>query len=146
MTNGDAEPDTLRVLLDTHVLIWAVSDPGRLSVDARAILTAGSNLTFFSTVSVWEIAIKCALGRPDFSVRPEAVATAALQAGLLELSVTLGAATRVADLPLYHRDPFDRLLVAQAMWEDARLLTANTVLAAYGPTVLTFARSRSSNV
>lgn len=85
----------------------------------------------FSAASVWEIAIKTALGRADFKVSPREVLAAALETGFVELPVRSAAALAVADLPLIHRDPFDRLLVAQALTEPARLYTADAALEPY---------------
>ncbi|HEX6442216.1 MAG TPA: type II toxin-antitoxin system VapC family toxin, partial [Stellaceae bacterium] len=93
------------------------------------------NDVLFSAASIWEIAIKFARRRSDFSVRPEVISRAALQIGFVELPVTSALAARVADLPLLHRDPFDRLLVAQAIAEPAVLFTADARLSAYSELV-----------
>ncbi len=89
----------------------------------------------FSAASIWEIAIKARLGRVDFAVRPERVAREARLTGFVELPVSADAAARVADLPPHHRDPFDRLLVTQAMAEPARLYTADPLLLPYSELV-----------
>jgi PIN domain nuclease of toxin-antitoxin system len=89
----------------------------------------------FSAASIWEIAIKSALGRSDFRVAPARIAEVALESGFVELPVRVPAALRVAALPHHHRDPFDRLLVAQAMCEPAVLYTADPQLAAYSELV-----------
>ena len=89
----------------------------------------------FSAVSIWEIAIKFRLGRTDFEVRPDVVAREARTVGFSELPVVADTAMRVADLPLHHGDPFDRLLVAQAMAGPMRLLTSDAVLAQYSELV-----------
>jgi len=89
----------------------------------------------FSAASIWEIAIKARLGRADFPLRPEQVAQEARLTGFIELPVKADVAARVADLPLHHRDPFDRLLVAQAMAEPARLYTADPLLPPYSELV-----------
>jgi PIN domain nuclease of toxin-antitoxin system len=90
----------------------------------------------FSAASVWEIAIKAALGRADFKVAPAEIVAAALETGFAELPVSAAAALRVADLPPHHRDPFDRLLVAQALTEPARLYTADPALEPYSELVV----------
>lgn len=126
----------MRVLVDTHVLIWAVGEPHRLSMAIKTRLLDERDERMFSAVSIWEIAIKFALKRPDFTLRPADLMAYASAAGLIELPVTSSAAARVADLPTHHRDPFDRLLIAQAIDTDALLFTADRALAAYGPSVL----------
>ena len=129
----------MRLLLDTHVLIWAVGNPERLDPRSRAMVASRNNEVFFSAVSIWEAAIKFALRRPDFRTRPETLIEDARRAEFVELPVTSRAAARVADLPRHHGDPFDRLLVAQALDEGAQLLTADAALALYGPNILMLA-------
>jgi PIN domain nuclease of toxin-antitoxin system len=124
----------MRLLLDTHVLLWAVGKPARLNAETRSLLEETANEVLFSAASIWEIAIKAKLGRTDFAVRPEQIAWAALETGFVELPVS-AAAARAADLPLHHRDPFDRLLVAQAMAEPVRLYTADPLLPPYSELV-----------
>ena len=125
----------MRLLLDTHVLLWALSDPGRLKPEICDLLEDAANEVLFSAASIWEIAIKAALGRADFAIHPGRVAQAARMTGFMELPVSADAAARVADLPRHHRDPFDRLLVAQAMAEPARLYTADPLLPSYSELV-----------
>ncbi len=125
----------MRLLLDTHVLLWAVAEPGHLSAAIRDDLENPENEVLFSAASIWEIAIKAGLGRVDFAVRPERIALAARETGFIELAVTARAAARVVDLPTHHRDPFDRVLVAQAMLEPARLYTADPLLLPYSDLV-----------
>lgn len=125
----------MRLLLDTHVLLWALSDPGRLSGTVRDLLEDATSEVLFSAANIWEIAIKASLGRADFAARPEQVAQAARMTGFVELPVNADAAARVADLPLRHRDPFDRLLVAQAIAEPARLYTVDPLLPPYSELV-----------
>ena len=125
----------MRLLLDTHVLIWALREPHRLSEATRAMITGPDVEVLFSAASIWEIAIKLELGRPTFTVRPEAVTKAAVETGFIELPVCSAAASLVATLPLHRRDPFDRLLVAQAISEPARLLTVDARLPAYSELV-----------
>ena len=121
----------MRVLLDTHVLIWALEEPERLSEAARELIEDKGTEVLFSAASIWEIAIKCRLGRAGFAARPERVTQAALLTGFSELPITAAIAARVADLPLHHRDPFDRLIVAHAMSQPARLYTADPRLPPY---------------
>jgi PIN domain nuclease of toxin-antitoxin system len=125
----------LRILLDTHILLWALIDPARLNASVRAQLEDARQDILFSAASIWEMSIKAALGRADFSVAPREILEAARATGFFELPVTAEAALRVAALPHHHRDPFDRLLVAQAIHEPARLFTADAQLAAYSELV-----------
>ncbi len=110
--------------------------PRQLPDRAAALIQDPGNLKFFSAASIWEVAIKRALGRADFDVDPVAL-TEAARADFFELPVTSDAAQRVATLPRHHRDPFDRLLVAQAITAEALLLTHDAALSAYAPHVLT---------
>ncbi|HZK98929.1 MAG TPA: type II toxin-antitoxin system VapC family toxin [Caulobacteraceae bacterium] len=126
----------MRLLLDTHILLWALIEPARLGADARSVIEDPDNEVLFSAASLWEMSIKAALGRADFRVSPPVIFAEAVKAGFVELPVRSAAAMRVATLPLLHRDPFDRLLVAQAMVEPARLYTADAELAAYSELVV----------
>ena len=119
------------VLLDTHVLIWALGEPERLDAAVRDMLADPAVKVWFSAVSIWEIAIKAALGRADFVARPGSIIRMAQDTGFTELPLDARTAARVADLPMHHGDPFDRLLVAQAIVENARFITADRKLAAY---------------
>ena len=125
----------MRVLVDTHLLLWAVASSRRLSKGARSIILDAANEVFFSAASVWEVAIKSALGRRDFKANPTELVRALSQSGFSELPVTAMHAARVAALPAIHRDPFDRLLVAQSLAEPMTLLTNDAVLVDYGPLV-----------
>jgi PIN domain nuclease of toxin-antitoxin system len=125
----------MRLLLDTHLLLWAMADPDRLDSVTRTALEDPENEVLFSAASVWEIAIKSRLGRTDFAFRPQQILQAAQEAGFVELPVRARAATLVADLPLHHRDPFDRLLIAQAISEPVRLYTADPLLPPYSELV-----------
>lgn len=125
----------MRVLLDTHILLWALIDPGRLSGEVREVIENPANEVLFSSASIWEIAIKAGLGRAEFAVEPAEIVAAALDSGFVELPVHSAAAIKVATLPPHHRDPFDRLLVAQAMTEPAVLYTADAKLPAYSELV-----------
>ena len=128
----------MKILLDTQVAIWALTDTKRLSAQAIALIGDETNDVFVSAVSVWEIAIKFALqkrtGAPPFS---GAVALDAfLAAGYRMLNVTPQHAAAVETLPNLHADPFDRMLIAQAMREPFRLLTADAALARYSDLVI----------
>jgi PIN domain nuclease of toxin-antitoxin system len=125
----------MRLLLDTHVLLWAIGNPARLGRGTRDMLEDTTNEVLFSAASIWEIAIKARLGRADFSARPEQIAREACMAGFVELPISADVAARVVDLPPHHRDPFDRLLVAQAMAEPARFYTADPLLLPYSELV-----------
>ena len=121
----------MRVLLDTHLLLWALGAPARLPTAARRIIRDGD--VYVSAASIWEISIKVALGK--LRADPDEVLAALEPAGLLSLPISGEHAARVASLPPIHRDPFDRLLVAQALVEPMRLLTDDTVLGGYGEIV-----------
>jgi PIN domain nuclease of toxin-antitoxin system len=125
----------MRILLDTHILLWALTDPQRLDQATAAALIDPANDVRFSTASIWEIAIKHRLGRTDFPNPPDLIAQTARRSGFAELPISLAAAAMVASLPSHHRDPFDHLLLAQAMTEPARLYTADAVLARYSELV-----------
>jgi PIN domain nuclease of toxin-antitoxin system len=125
----------MRFLLDTHILLWALSEPERLRPSTRAAIEDSDNDVLFSTASIWEIAIKSRLSRPDFALRAADIATEALSIGFAELQITWRAAAAVGDLPLYHRDPFDRILVAQAATAGIPLFTVDRRLAQYGDMV-----------
>jgi PIN domain nuclease of toxin-antitoxin system len=125
----------VRLLLDTHLLVWSVIEPARLKPAVRQRIEDVANELLFSSASMWEIAIKTALGRADFRVAPEDIHDAVVTAGFTELAVRSDAGLRAGALPLHHRDPFDRLLVAQAELERATLYTADRQLLAYGPHV-----------
>lgn len=121
----------MRILLDTHLLLWALGAPSKLPPRARRLLAAGD--VFVSAASIWEISIKVAPGK--LSADPEEVLAALEPAGFLSLPVTGTHAARVASLPPVHRDPFDRLLIAQAQAEPMHLLTNDRALVAYGECV-----------
>lgn len=126
----------MRLLLDTHLLLWALNDPDRLTGSTREAIENPGNDVLFSTASIWEIAIKVRLGRPDFAVRAETIAMESLSRGFTELLIRWQSAAVVADLPLHHRDPFDRILLAQAITEPIHLYTVDRKLAPYSPLVV----------
>ena len=124
----------MKLLLDTHLLLWAAGDPDRLSAAARALIGAPENELWFSAASVWEIAIKRGLGREDFQVNPRLLRRGLLDNGYRELPVGSEHAVAIDSLPPLHKDPFDRLLVAQATVAGITLLTADASVAQYpGP-------------
>lgn len=125
----------MRLLVDTHLLLWAAGSSGRLSRTARGLLQDPENEVFYSAASLWEIAIKAALRRRDFRVDLALLRPALAEMGFRELPVTGGHAQRLADLPAVPRDPFDRMLVAQCLAEPLVLLTTDGALAAYGEVV-----------
>ncbi len=121
-------------LLDTQLLLWAAGEPARLPAAARRLLNDAGNDLLFSAASLWEIAIKRTLGRPDFSVEPRVLRRGLLDNGYRELPVTGAHVLDLDSLPALHKDPFDRLLLAQAMAEGVTLLTHDGLLAQYpGP-------------
>lgn len=122
----------MNLLLDTHLLLWAASEPQRLSAKARALLLDPSNQLVFSSASLWEITSKNGLERSDFNVDPRRLWRMLLVNGYREISVTSEHTVAVNDLPPLHRDPFDRILVAQARVEGLTLLTADKMVAKYG--------------
>ena len=125
----------MRILLDTHVLIWALSEPQRLDDVISATIENAADEVLFSAVSIWEIAIKRRLGRVDFPFAPVEIAGSAVAAGYAELPLRSSAAVLVSELPLLHRDPFDRMLVAQAIAEPAFFYTADQRLSPYSELV-----------
>lgn len=124
----------MKLLLDTQLLLWSASSPERLSPEAAHMLEDADNELLFSAASIWEVAIKSALGREDFRADAARLRRGLLDNGYVELPVAGHHAAAVATLPALHTDPFDRLLLAQAQTEGVLLLTADAVLAAYpGP-------------
>lgn len=124
----------MKLLLDTHLLLWAADQQGRLSADAVDLISDPANELFFSAASLWEIAIKQGLGRADFKVDARLLRRGLLDNGYSELPVASEHAVAIDSLPSLHKDPFDRMLVAQAMIEGITLLTADSILAQYpGP-------------
>jgi PIN domain nuclease of toxin-antitoxin system len=118
----------MRVLLDTHLLLWALSQPSKLSAATRKRIVAAE--VFVSAASIWEVSIKSALGK--LTANPSEVLAGIEPAGFSVLPVTGEHAAKVAELPMLHRDPFDRMLVAQASTEPMLLLTNDEVLRGYG--------------
>ena len=124
----------MKILLDTHLLLWAAGMPYRLPGQARLLIDHPDNEPMVSVASLWEVAIKSGLGRTDFSVDPRLLRRGLLENGYAELNVTGAHATAVDLLPPIHKDPFDRILVAQAQIEGITLLTTDEIVARYpGP-------------
>lgn len=122
----------MNLLLDTHLLLWAAGQPDRLPARARDMLLDSGNTLSFSSASLWEIAIKRGLGRDDFRVDPRRLWRMLLANGYREVPVTSEHALAVGELPNLHRDPFDRLLIAQARVDALLLLTADEAVGNYG--------------
>lgn len=122
----------MNLLLDTHLLLWAASEPERLSAKARALLLDPANQLMFSAASLWEVTIKNSLDRPDFKVDSRRLWRMLLVSGYRELPVTSEHTVAVNDLPQLHKNPFDRILVAQARVESLLLLTVDKAVAKYG--------------
>ena len=124
----------MKLLLDTHLLLWAASAPDRLSTAALALIEDPDNSLMFSAASLWEITIKQGLGRSDFQVDPRLLRRGLIDNAYIELSITSDHALAVASLPPLHKDPFDRLLAAQSQIEGVLLITADPILGQYpGP-------------
>lgn len=125
----------MKLLLDTRLLLWAAA--GTLPKEAELLVVDGENTLYFSPASIWEIGIKKSLGRSDFKVDPEVLRRGLLDNQYQELPITSLHALAVNDLPLLHKDPFDRMLLAQAKAEGISLLTSDSILREYpGPVML----------
>ena len=128
----------MNYLLDTHVLLWTLVDPDKVPGTMRRLIEDAGNRISFSAASIWEIAIKHSLGKDDFPVEPATIWKAARETGLEELAVTAEHSVGVDALPWLHRDPFDRLVVAQARAEGMKLLSLDPEVNTY------FSRRRRS--
>jgi PIN domain nuclease of toxin-antitoxin system len=126
----------MKLLLDTHILLWAAGEPEKLSESGRTLLMTSGNNLFFSAASIWEIVIKLGLGREDFKVDPYRLRKMLIAHGYAELVVTTEHALKVSSLPFLHKDPFDRLLIAQARTEGMLLLTGDDSVSQYQESVL----------
>lgn len=125
----------MRLLLDTDILLWALIEPKRFSKQVRAEIEDGHNEVLFSAASIWEIAIKSKIKRRGLRFTADQIAAAARATGFAELPIHAAAAAQVAALPPIHRNPFDRLLIAQAMAEPAHFYTADALLQEYSSLV-----------
>lgn len=124
----------MKLLLDTHLLLWAADSIERVPPGVRSLMADGENELFFSAASLWEIAIKSRLNRPDFQVDARVLRRGLMDNGYSELSILSEHAVAVDALPAIHKDPFDRLLIAQATVEGITLLTNDAIVAQYpGP-------------
>ena len=124
----------MKLLLDTHLLLWAAGEPKRLPKDIRTLLEERDNELLFSAASLWEVAIKSGLGRKDFRVEARLLRRGLLDNGYSELPIVSDHVVAIDSLPPIHKDPFDRVLVAQATVEGITLLTNDPVVAQYpGP-------------
>jgi PIN domain nuclease of toxin-antitoxin system len=124
----------MKLLLDTHILLWAAGQPEKLSAEACALLNDPANELLFSAASMWEIVIKQGLGREDFQVAASQVRRGLVDNGYHELSITSDHALAIEALPPLHKDPFDRILIAQSKVEGILLLTSDSLLSQYpGP-------------
>ena len=121
------------LLVDTHLLLWAAYQPERLSSTARSLIEERSNTLIFSAASIWEVSIKSGLGREDFTADARVLRRGLLEADYQEVPISGAHTAAVADLPPTHKDPFDRILVAQARQEGLTLLTSDRTVADYGP-------------
>lgn len=124
----------MKLLLDTHLLLWAAGEPERLSPAARRLMKAADTELVFSAASIWEIVIKRILRRTNFQVDPRLLRRGLVENGYEELPIGSQHTVAIDGLPPLHRDPFDRLLVAQAIVEGITLLTTDPLVAQYaGP-------------
>jgi PIN domain nuclease of toxin-antitoxin system len=124
----------MKLLLDTHLLLWAAGEPKRLSKQARSLIDNPDNELLFSAASLWEIAIKRGLGREDFRADARLLRRGLLDNGYSELPIVSDHVVATESLPLIHKDPFDRILVAQATVEGVTLLTIDALVSQYpGP-------------
>jgi PIN domain nuclease of toxin-antitoxin system len=124
----------MKLLLDTHLLLWAAGQPNRLSAAALKLIDNSANELLFSAASIWEVAIKRGLGRNDFQADPRLLRRGLLDNGYSELPILSDHVVAIDSLPPIHKDPFDRVLAAQAAVEGITLLTADFVVAQYpGP-------------
>jgi len=128
----------MRILIDTHILIW--HGLSMLPSSAQSYIQDEANTLLFSPASIWEVVIKRGLNRPDFDVDPYALANGLLADGFCELPITTNHALGISSLPTIHKDPFDRILLAQAISEGIILLTFDDSLAKYGPPVVFIAK------
>ena len=124
----------MKLLLDTHLLLWAAAEPRRLSKQARALIDNPDNDLLFSAASLWEVVIKRGLGREDFVVDARLLRRGLLDNGYSELPIVSDHVVAIDSLPPIHKDPFDRILVAQATVEGVTLLTNDSLVSQYpGP-------------
>lgn len=127
----------MNFIVDTHAWLWSLASPERLSAEARALLSSSGNVVYLSAASAWELAIKAALGKIDLPEPVEAFVPARMaRQGITALPITHAHALRVSTLPPHHRDPFDRLLIAQALVERLPIVTADAAFDRYDVEVI----------
>jgi PIN domain nuclease of toxin-antitoxin system len=126
----------VKLLLDTHILLWSAGQPDKLSARAKSLLLDPSNSLYFSSASIWEIVIKRGLARDDFKVDPVRLLKQLVINGYEEVAVSSDHTLAVDTLPVLHKDPFDRILIAQARTEGMVLLTADEQVMSYGDAVM----------
>ena len=127
----------MKLLLDTHVWLWMIAGHARLTDEDHAALESPENDLYLSAAAVWELAVKSAAGKLKYTGTPSVQIPIHIErSGVYPLAVTVDHAIAAADLPMHHRDPFDRMLVAQARAEEMTLATADRRLAAYGVSIL----------
>jgi PIN domain nuclease of toxin-antitoxin system len=124
----------MKILLDTHLILWAAGFPDELSIEARRLIEDESNELFFSAASIWEVSIKASLQKVNFQIDVRILRRNLLDNGYIELPIKSAHAVFIQSLPPIHKDPFDRILVAQATEEGITLLTSDAIVAQYpGP-------------
>ena len=126
----------MNILLDTHIALWAITDSPKLPKLAREAIESISTQIWISSASLWEIAIKHGLGRGDMPVSAQEAAGYFTDSGFRFLPIELEHTLAVASLPSHHQDPFDRILIAQALVEPMRLLTHDDLVARYSDTII----------
>ena len=126
----------MNLLLDTHVALWAIADSPKLPLKARELIASPRTNVWISTASIWEIAIKYSLGRGDMPISGQAALRYFLESGYRQLPIEAEHAVAIEDLPAHHSDPFDRILVAQALVEPMRLMTHDATVALYSDTII----------
>lgn len=126
----------MNLLLDTHVALWAITDSPKLPQKARELIEAPRTTVWISVASVWEIAIKHSLGRGDMPVSSQDAVRYFRESGYRFLPIEAEHALTVEELPAHHQDPFDRILVAQALAEPMRLMTHDMSVACYSDTII----------
>lgn len=126
----------MNLLLDTHIALWAITDSPRLPQRARDLICSPKTIVWVSAANVWEIAIKHSLGRGDMPVSGQDAMRYFRDSGYRFLSIDAEHAVTVEELPMHHQDPFDRILVAQALVEPMRLMTHDPLVALYSDTII----------
>lgn len=126
----------MNLLMDTHIALWAITDSPKLAQQARDLIESPKTLVWISAASVWEIAIKRSLGRGDMPVSSQQAVRYFRESGYRFLAIEAEHAVAVEGLPAHHQDPFDRILVAQALVEPMRLMTHDSTVARYSDTII----------